>query len=129
MLKRSKKAGVMLATMTILAAGLVAMGPASPASAASCTAQARGGINSNTSHWVTAKTYLCSGQVRAQTKRLNDDTPPSYTYGSWGTISTATSSAAGTRAGGGVYSDALNPDKFVAHSYYDAIFRNITFTW
>lgn len=129
MFKRTKKSGALLATMTLLAAGFLALGPASPASAASCTAQARGGINSNTSNWVTATVNACSGQVRAQTKRLNPDTPPTYSYGTWGTISTATSPSGGTQAGGGVYSNALSPDKFASYNYYDAVWRNVTFTW
>lgn len=125
---KSRLSAGVIAAMPVVG-GAVLAGPASPASAASCTAQAKGGVNSNSSNWVSAKVYLCSGKVQARAVRLHGDTPPTYHLGVLDTSSTATTPTTGTRGGGGAYSNAWLPMKYIVHNYIDATWRNITFSW
>lgn len=127
--RRGVKSTARLAAATLFAGAAIALVPALPAAAASCTAEARGGVNSNQSHWISARVSACGGQVRAYTIRLNGDLPPTYSYGLWSSLSTATSPTSGTRLGSGVQSNALSPTKSVRHDHIDSTWRAVTFVW
>lgn len=117
-----------VAAMFIVGAGVVT-GPASPALALSCVAQAKGGVNSNSSNWVTANAHACANSVQARAVRFHGATPPTYHVGSWGKTSTVTTPTTGTPGGGGVYSNANAPTKYKVFNFTDGVWHDLTFSW
>jgi len=125
-----KRFGAVALTTGLAAGGFLALGPASPAAAASCTGQSQGGVNSSSANWVQAKPYLCSGTVRGGAKRVFTDTPPVTYWGPWSsTTSTGTTTTSGTRGGGSVQSNAGGPTVTLTENNVDATLRNRVFTW
>lgn len=123
-----QRIGAVALTIGLLVGGGIIVGPASPAAAASCTAQSRGGVNPNGSNWVSAKSHLCSGNVQAWARRTLSSGPV-LSWGLISTTSTATTGTAGTRSGGGFYNFTGSPSKSANENNIDGVWRNKTFTW
>lgn len=124
---RKKRYGGAALAIGMLVGGVLVLGPASPAAAATCDASARGGVLPSTANWVEAMPYGCSGAVRPVTRRI---LPNLTEYGMWSYSGTVKiSSTSGSPAGGQVHSDVTVPILIRPMNNTSGNWIPVTFTW